>query len=225
MTLMHKQLILFLPFFASRTTTIVAWPTTPGSCKSPVPVGGIHNGGDFVGGTALSDFGLVVTIDGETLDPMTPYTITDGASYSIELKAASNSDDDKFRGFLMRLADSGGAADVTEYLSTDHADAQHLFDACGKENAAGIGHNFNDLKERVSGTLDALEGDAVTTLSLEVTAVIHNGVSAPGSGWYTSAFEINVKSPTSGAAVGMMLPSAMLLVSTMMVTTIWLFQF
>lgn len=96
-------------------TRVHAYPTGPGSCDSPVPLGGPH-GYDF-GMKALSEVGLEVRIDGNALKPSTPFSFASGKSYTLEIIAAET----KFRGVLMKLYKSG--IDTSTMLTTTDIDA------------------------------------------------------------------------------------------------------
>ena len=83
-------LILHLPL-------IPAFPSGPGSCNSPNPLGGPH--GYSFQTNALSDAALEVRVDGKALNTGTTLDFSTGRSYIVELVATGT----QFRGFLIKL--------------------------------------------------------------------------------------------------------------------------
>ena len=98
---------------------IQAYPTGPGSCNSPRPIGGPHGYDSFQ--NSLSSIGGEVRINGSLLTPGSSFDISSGESYTLELLSSQT----QFRGFLIKLYKVG--ANTSGMLSTSDPDASPSF--------------------------------------------------------------------------------------------------
>ena len=161
-----------------------AFPSAPGSCNSPNPLGSVHLNSGTSG--ALSKYGIVLKIGGKPVTPGTAFSFKAGKSLAITLSSTKT-----FKGFLIRI--SKGTLNTVGYLKKGADTKTQVLGLCTNAKIGGISHTNNLGKTLVSGFISV--PTARTGLTLEVTVVVQN--SSGKSVWYKSNYVLNAVASTS----------------------------
>jgi hypothetical protein len=195
-------------------TTANAWlplvrgfPAATGSCAagteallqttSLVGAVQIHGSLNQVGGTALSDFNLTLTLDGEVLDPSVPVDFATGVDHELSLQA--DSVDNAFAGFLIRMQNSDSFTPTVDSILpalVEQPDGNftskgvQVSQICRSVNlVGGVTHDTPKLKTIANMILNMdFETQA---LELDVTVVIKTNEVLNISSWYYSRYILN----------------------------------
>ena len=180
-----------------------AFPVGAGSCTAGTGAilteGFSHATNMQVGGTALADSGLSVTLDGDTLVPDTATDFMIGEAHTLTIEASNGT---TFRGFLARIEGEDMFFDTTTALSPgdNNTEVQVAVATCINVNrVGGITHTGNDDKSSISAIL--MLDEPAMGLVLDVTVVIRNSNAKDISEWYYSQYILNAVGPPSSAPV------------------------
>jgi hypothetical protein len=167
--------------------SVVAYSSGAGSCSAGNnAVQSSHLTDPTTG--SLADGGFSVSLGGSKLAEGTPSTFSINTDYALTIRGGT------FRGFLMRLGNTGVSTE--EVFSVFGSDIQ-LAAVC--TDVGGVTHSSPDEKTEVAAALN-LEA-AASNMPLDVTIVVKN--SGGASEYYYSQFELSSKeagvAPTAGA--------------------------
>ena len=162
-----------------------AFPSGPGSCNAPNPLGGSHLTTASSG--ALSKYGIVLKIGSKPVSPTTVFSLKAGTSSVISLSSTK-----AFKGFLIRI--SKGTTNTVGYLKKGSANTQVL-NLCTSAKVGGISHNNNSAKKLIKGSIRI--PTVGTGFKLHVTVVVQNSLGT--SVWYTSVYTLKAVPATTRA--------------------------
>lgn len=187
-----------------------AFPMSTGSCDAGTGAilkpGFSHATNAQVGTGALSDSGIIVTLNGELLVSDTPTEISTMTDYNLTI--ASNST--PFTGFLARIEGNGDDPflDTTAALAPYDGNSQVAIGTCVVINrVGGVSHTDAEPKMSVSNVL-RMDSPA-SGLLLDITVVIRNNIMQNVSEWYYSRYELDAIAPPSAAPTSRFPPTPM----------------
>jgi hypothetical protein len=178
-----------------------AFPTATGSCNAGTGAilqpGFSHASNAQVGTGPLSDAGISVTLNDDTLDPDTPTEISTMEEYNLTIVSDGTK---PFTGFLARIGGSGDDPflDTTTALDAYDTQAQVAEATCVQINRVGGVSHTNAAPKTVVSSLLKMD-DAANGLLLDITVVIRNVDALNVSEWYFSRYELNAVAPPSMA--------------------------
>ena len=187
----NALLLLFL--LAASVSTVLGFPSQPGSCiGGQAAVGAPHLSASSVTTGTLMEGGLSISVNGNTVPEGAAVTLPVGVEHIITLEVTgSNPGVTFFRGYLIRL----GSTDISTVRALQPVDRGDWpgSSLCFSQNAGHVGHLGNLEKTTASGAM--MLSSPAADMPLDVTVVVsnRNGVSE----YYYANYTISVQDGTA----------------------------
>ena len=178
----------FLIISATLCQSVIGFSTGAGSCAAGADaVQSVHLVRETVITGSLADGGFSVSLAGAKLDKNTPFSFAVGAENNLTISGTKS-----FRGFLVRLADTGVMTDSA--LTATGNDVKVSTVCTDAEGVGGVTHKSSIDKTTVTAILK-LDSPAVR-MPLDVTIVVENDGITDKSEFYHTRFLVTaVASP------------------------------